>query len=293
MPIQLTEENKRKIPHAYLIKLQTVYDSLKSAEKKAADFVLSQSDFFVNATITEAAEQAECSEATFVRLAKRLGYSGYPEMKAAFSEEMYLDKTTPYNDIGAQDEPLEVMAKVFKSSIQALTDTLQIIDKEEYTKALKTIDEARKILFCGVGDAFAVIRSGYQKFLRMGMDVQASADMDIQLICLANMSAGDVMIVVSHSGRTKNILEVVKYARNKGIIIIAITNYAVSPLVKNADIILLTSAFTEHLSGEIMSKRVTQLCVLESLYINLLLINGTDFKNQLSKSNGALEVNKF
>ncbi len=293
MPIQLKEEDKRKIPHTFLVKLQTVYDSLKSAEKKAADFVLSQSDFLVEATITEAAEKAQCSEATFVRLAKRLGYSGYPEMKAVFNEKQHKDITIPYNNIGIEDEPSEVMFKVFQSSIQALHDTFQIIDKDEYCKALDAIRNANKILFCGIGDAFAVIKSGYQKFLRMGLDVQASADIDVQLICIANMKPGDVVIAVSHSGRTKNLLDVVKYARSKGVTVVTITNYAISPLVKNADIILLTSAFTEHISGEIMSKRVAQLCVLESLYVNLLLAKGSALKDQLSKSNEALEVNKL
>ncbi|WP_341875988.1 MurR/RpiR family transcriptional regulator [Defluviitalea saccharophila] len=295
MPLKIIEKYTKRIPHSCLVKLQAVYDSLKTAEKKAADLLLSRPEFFANSSIVEASEAAQCSEATFVRLAQRLGYSGYVDLKEHFSEKIAVEDnpTHLYSGISENDDYATIASKVFKATMQALEDTLEILDKKQYKEAVGALCSSNKILLCGIGDAAAVIQSGFQKFIRIGLNVQASPDPDVQMIYISHMKKGDVLIAVSHSGRTKSIVEAAKYAKSKDVKVISITNYPVSPLAKNSDIILLTAAFTEHMEGEIMSKRVTELCVLESLYINVLLKCRNKLCESLDCSNIALEKNKL
>lgn len=293
MPLKISEANAGKIPHNCLVKLQAVYDSLKTAEKKAADLLLEKPDFFAGASIIEAAETAGCSEATLVRLARKLGYGGYPELKSVLVEMKADSPVHLYEDITEDDDYGTVAKKVFRASIQALEDTLDILDKDEYKKAVDAICQSKKIVLCGVGDAAAVARSGFQKLVRVGMNVQTSEDMDVQLITVSHLTKGDVVIAVSHSGRTRSIVDIVKYARTTGASVISITNYPVSPLAKNSDIVLLTAAFAEHVKGEVMSKRVAELCVLESLFVNVLLKCRTVLADNLERSNLALEINKL
>lgn len=280
------------IPRGCLIKLQAIYDSLKKAEKKAADLLLTEPDFFANASIVEAAAKAGCSEATLFRLTKKMGYPGYPELKADLAEGREPPGTALYN-LMEGDEPERVVAKVFQASIQALQDTLNVLDRHEYQKAVEAICNARKMVFYGVGDAAAVALSGYQKFLRAGMDVQMPADFDLQLMSVSRMARGDVLIAISHTGKTKTVLDVVKYARLHGVTVVSITNFPVSPLTKNSDIILLTAAFDEHAKGEVISKRVTELCILESLFANVLLKNKDRCGASLEEATKAVEVNKL
>jgi len=293
MPIDITEHSTEYIPHHCLVKLQAVYDMLKTAEKKAADLMLSKPEFLAQATIGEAAEQAGCSVATFVRLARRLGYSGYPELKSQLREKEEDSALQLYEGISPVDSYRDVVRKVFQTSIQALNDTLNVLNMEDYEKAVDAIAKSNRIVFCGVGDAANVAQSGYQKFIRAGIHVQASADPDVQLITASHLKKGDVLVAISHSGRTKSIVETVKFTRSTGATIIAITNYPVSPMAKNADIILMTAAFTEHIKGEIMSKRVAELCLIESLFVNVLLKRQEALSTNLQRSNRALEVNKI
>ena len=102
-----------------------------------------------------------------------------------------------------------------------------------------------------------------------------------------------MVIAFSYSGKTKNIVDLVKYAREKEAIVIAITNFPVSPLAKNSDILLLTAAFSKHSSGEIVSKRITQMCVVESLYINLLNRKDLNLKKNIVSAHEALKKNKL
>jgi RpiR family carbohydrate utilization transcriptional regulator len=292
MPIKIRDVSFEKIPHNLMVKLQAVYDSLKTAERKAADLMLMQPEFFAEASIVEAAEAAGCSEATYVRLARRLGYDGYPELKTALSEDTEKNPVYLYEGITEEDDYNSVVKKVFRASMQALEDTLNVLNRDEYKKAVDVLCAANKLVFCGVGDASTVAKSGFQKFIRVGMDVQASPDIDVQLVSISHLKQEDAVIAISHSGRTKSILEAVKHAKSRGVKIISITNYPVSPLTKNSDIILLTAAFAEHMNGEVISKRVTELCILESLYINVLLRRKKELAANLAKSNQALEINK-
>lgn len=293
MFIKVNGTSAEKIPHRCFIKLKAIYDSLKTAEKKAADLFLMKPEFFATASIVEAANAAGCSEATIVRLARKLGYSGYPELKSALIEGRDSNHLQLYEGITEEDDCDAVVKKVFQASIQAMEDTLNVLDMEEYKRAVDVLCNANKIMICGVGDAASVARSGYQKFMRIGLDVRVSEDIDVQLITASHMSKGDVVIAISHSGRTKSILDVVKYARSTGATIMSITNYPVSPLVKNSDIVLLTATFAEHVKGEVMSKRIVELCILESLYVNVLLKCNRKLGKNFEKSNLALELNKL
>jgi len=293
MSIMMNKESVEVIPHSCLVKLQAIYDTLKSAEKKAADLLLQEPKFFSESSIVEAAEAAGCSEATIVRLSKKLGYSGYPELKAHLVQGNGDRPMELYAGITEEDTYESVVHKVFQASIQALTDTMNIIDKGEYQRAVEAIVNSRKMVLCGVGDAANVALSGYQKFIRAGMNVQASHDPDVQLIAASHLTKGDVIIAISYSGRTKSIVDLVKYSKVTGATTICITNYPLSPLAKNSDIILLTAAFTEPLKGEVVSKRVTELCLMESLFINVLLKKKEQFTKGLNKSSNALEMNKL
>jgi len=297
MSFNILPENLMNIPHSLVVKIKAIYFTLKSAEKRAMDLLLNDPVFFAQATITEAARRAKCSEATMVRLARRLGFEGYTELKQHLKNEDELNtgrnEVMLYEGISKDDSYDEIARKVFQSSIQALTDTMNVLDMAEYKRALDAISKAGKILFCGAGDAANVARSGYQKFIRAGFNASVSTDLDTLLISASHMKENDVVIAISHSGRTKSIVDLVKYARTTGATIISITNYPVSPLAKNSDIILLTAAFEEHTKGEIISNRLTELCILESLYINTIMLQEDKVAERFRKSDAALDINKI
>lgn len=205
----------------------------------------------------------------------------------------HLDSVKLYDNISEDDDYETVVKKVFQSCIRDLEDTLNILEINEYKRAVEAIMKAERIVLCGTGDAANVARFGFQKFIRIGKNVHVAEDTDLQLITASHLKEGDVLIVISHSGRTKSIVELVKYIKNKGPTIICITNFPLSPLAKNSDIILLTAAFAEHLKGEVLSKRVTELCILESLFVNVFIKMKEEYAKSLEKSNTALQLNKL
>lgn len=291
MPMQISEQNKMSLPHHFLLKLQAVYDSLKSAERKAANLILESPEFISGATIGEAADKADCSQATYVRLAHRLGFEGFPELKAQLREGASRQTPQLYQAISLEDTNDVIVKKVFQACMQTLSDTLNVFDMEKYSRAVEAFCRAGKVMFCGVGDSSAVAQAAYLKFMRTGMEVFHSEDSNAQLVTASHMVKGDVLVAISHMGRSKSVVDLVKYARSMEITVIAITNFPVSPLSKNADILLLTAAFAEHISGEVMSKRLAELCIIECLYVNTLIRNGPILNSKVDKANSALELN--
>jgi RpiR family carbohydrate utilization transcriptional regulator len=292
----MNEKNSEKIPHNCLLRLRSVYANLKKAERKAADFILDRPEVISGITIVEFAQQAACSEATIVRLSKRLGYEGFPDLKADFAgggDGEGPEGGYEYRGISKRDTPVEVMQKVIETTVTALRDSFNIIDKRQYERALEALVAAPTILLCGVGDAALVAMEAWQRFVRIGQNCQVSDDPDLQLILASHLEKNDVVVAISHSGRSRTVVNTVKMARRRGAAAIAITNYPVSPLTKNSDIVLLTAVFQQHVTGEVISKRVAELCIIESLYISYLIRKGRTSLSMLAASNRAVGANKL
>lgn len=294
----LQESGLLDLPSSCRLNLQAVYGNLKSAEKRAADFLIGNSRSVHRMTIAEFSRSARCSEATVVRLSKRLGYEGYPELKADIAEtdRVQTEDNGPiaeYRNIRSEDEPFDVVRKVFDSTVAAVQDTLAVLDREGYMETCRALVRAETVMYCGVGDGGIVAREAYQKSLRLGQKTLFSDDTDIQLIMASQLEKNDMLIAISHSGKSSTVINTVKTANQRGAFTAAITNFPISPLTKQVDAVLQTAVFTKFLSGEVISKRITELCIIESLYINYLLLTGKPSFDALLRSNEIVEKNKL
>jgi RpiR family carbohydrate utilization transcriptional regulator len=281
------------IPYKCALSIKAVYDNLKTAEKKAVNYIITHPEIIAGLTIEECSKKAGCSEATIVRLSKRLGYRGFPQLKKDFAQNKPGHDYLEYEEIEKNDDPFQVLKKVFESSTSAIKDTLKIINRQEFEKALQVLLDAKRIMFCGVGDGALVAMEAYQRFTRIGVHCFTHTDPDLQLVQTLQLEKDDVLIAISYSGRSKTVVETAKYAKAAGAIVVALTNYPVSPLTKKSDIILQTAAFSRYSTGEIISKRITELLIIESLYINFILKKDPAVIDILKKSNEIIINNKL
>ena len=288
-----TRGNLRRLPRRCALKLQAAYGSLKRAERRGADFLLAHADQVGGLLIGEFATRAGCSEPTAVRLARLLGYEGYPDMRAAFAAGSAEASGVEYETIRPGDDPLAVLRKVFDSTVASVRDTRASIDPAAFMRAVDLLVAAGRVMFAGVGDAALVALEAHQRFVRIGVSSAASLDLDLQLIQAAQLGKGDALVVFSHSGRSRSVLEVVRVAGRAGAAVIAVTNFPVSPIAKRADLLLQTSAFSTTPTGEVISKRVTELCVLEALHLNVLLRKGRSAAASLRAANAVVGINKL
>ncbi len=280
------------LPRVCRLRILSIYDDLKAAERRAVEMLLNNPDEVPGLTIGEYARRAGCSEATVVRLAKRLGYDGYPQLKRAIVEEPEDSYLGDFESITPDDEPLVVIQKVVDSAVSGLRDTVEVIDQEAYLRAVDAIDSAKKIVFCGLGDGYPVALVASQRFDRVGQPSWAPIDADQQLILASNLGAGNVFVAISHSGRSSTILDALDAASRSGATCVAITNFPGSPIAREADIVLQTAVFTTDWNGEIVSKRIAQMAVVESLFANYLIRQGKPAVDTLKNVNSIVRIHK-
>ncbi|MDR0601405.1 MAG: MurR/RpiR family transcriptional regulator, partial [Treponema sp.] len=197
------EMDKGRMSRETFVRLQSVYSSLKTAEKKAADFMLANPEKIVENNIIEVAGMVGCSEATLVRISKRLNYGGYPELRSSIIKPESSDVL--YSGLIINDGDNDVVRKVFTASIRAIEDSLNMLDMDCYVKAVDMLRQAKRILWVGSGDALTVALVGCYKFTRIGLDARCMNDFDSQLVQASQLTGNDVVIAISHSGRTRTV----------------------------------------------------------------------------------------
>ncbi len=277
------------------LKIISVYGSLKSAEKGIADLILEEPQYMAQTTIAEAAIRVGCGEATFVRFAKRLGYDGFPQLKKnILNKELRYPIYDANHMLLENDTSEQILRYVFNYTIQALHDTLSILEKNAHIeKAVDLIHHTKNLMFLGVGNAYSVAMSAKHNFMKIGFHVHAPADIDSQYIIAGHMKKGDVIVVLSHTGQSANIIKLLKFVKNKGIKTIAITNYPFSQIGKNADLVINTAVFVKQMLGEVVAKRVAQMCVVEVLYLSTINREREKYLPYLDTTYQSLFANKI
>ncbi len=288
----MNEPSLNRIPRNCAVRLQAVYSGLRKAERRAADYLLAHPEDIHDLPIVTFAERAGCSEATVVRLSKRMGYEGYPELKAEFRPSEDGADIFEYRGLRPDDGPVAVMRKILEASAQAISDTASMIDAAAYEGALKALCRAHTIMFCGVGNAAVVAQEAYLQWIRIGFPATSAVDPDVQLVLASQLRPGDVLVAISHTGQTRTLLNVVREAARAGATVVAITNFPLSALAKQAQFVLQTAVYTAYISGEIVSKRIAELCIVESLFVNFLMRRKGAYAAQLAASNEILKANK-
>lgn len=263
-----------------LIKISNMLNDFSTREKKVADYILEKPEKIKNLNTYETAEKTKTSQATVVRFAKRLGFKGFPDFKLALSQDLGNRKAEANVNIIHEeikvDDSFEVIGrKIANENIVAINNTCEIADFTELERAVKALSEADKIMLAGVGFSWIVAKDFCYKLLELGKHTIIEADTHMQLSCLTSMKETDVLFVISHSGKTIEMYNLVKLAKEKNITVISLTNIAPNPIREIADIKLSTVEMksTGNFRSTPLAPRISQLTVIDMLYIKLMLEN--------------------
>jgi RpiR family transcriptional regulator, repressor of rpiB and als operon len=213
------------------------------------------------------AADAELSEAMVVKTAKRLGFTGFRELRAALSAYKQQPHVDLHEDL-QPDDPAEVIVnKVFRTAIQALEETLAILDMDGFRRAADLIHSAGQRDFYGLGGSAQIARDVAHKFLRIGVRASVYDDTHMMAMSASLLKPGDLVLAFSHSGRTTSLLEAVQIARSNGAKIISVSNYESSPLAGMSDVVLCSTAMGSPLTSENAAARIAQLNIMDAIFM--------------------------
>lgn len=251
------------------------YPILGEQEKRCADILLSHPEKVIRASISEFAALAHTSQATAVRFARKLGFDGYPHLKLSVVASIGYQAGTLGNEgrelelgINEKDSSTQVLNKLINSSVLTLRQTADLCDIAELNQAVALVESARVIATYGAGASNLVAKDCQLKFARLGKATINFEDNHQALSAIGTLSAGDVLIVVSHTGGTPEVLSVAEEFIANGVNLICITNDAKSPLAKLAAISLRTQAERKSIRVGATVSRIAQLFIVDLLTIS-------------------------
>lgn len=246
-----------------LLQAQLRYGDMGRAERLAADFLLSHAEEVPTSTISEIADRSGSSEATLVRLSRRLGYAGFQEMKVALAKGAGTVSATP--NIAEDDTCGVIFEKVCNDAYLSLERTKKLLSPDALEAAAEALAAAGKIVFVGLGSSSAVAEDAAGKLLRAGCDAAAYSDTHMQTVVASYLGPGDVMVGVSQSGTSRDIVEVMKLAHSRGVTTICITGREKAPIMRHSDVVLLTDTEEVRHTVLALSSHLARLAVTDAL----------------------------
>ena len=231
-------------------------------------------------SITDLAEATDVAEATVLRFCRALGFNGYQEFRLQLAQgEIEIG--------GADDGTLGFMAELEDSYCLALENCRKSITAEQVKAAEELILSARSVSCFGLGHSHLAAAELHNRLMSMGMRTYNEQSAHLQNILIASQGVGDVMVLFSVSGSSKDIVEAAELARANGMKIIVVTSYEKSPLTKYADVVLCTSPMEspKH-PGSIVGK-IAQLYTVDTLCTAIYLTDKERFDTAIAKSRRA------
>ena len=279
-------------PRAVGAQIRMRLPTLTPLEGKVAEAILARKNIGEDTSLKEVAVAAQVSEAMVVKVAKKLGFSGFRDFRAGLIEYYGSDTANLYSEISPDDTAGEIVQKVFRTSMQALEETFAILDLEAFERAADLLHRARQRDFYGIGGSAQIARDVAHKFLRIGIRASVFDDAHMMLMSAALLGPEDAVVVFSHSGATAAVLDATELARRNGARTIAVTNYADAPLARIADYVLCSTAQGSPLLGENAAARIAQLNILDALFVAVAQRDRKTAEANLSRTMKAVQTKR-
>jgi len=282
-----------RIP-ALVLKMKALFSELNGSEQKVISYIIEHPEEVIYLSVSDLAEKSGSSTATVVRACRSVGMKGYQDLKLNLTQNIVTPLQSISEKINENDSITVVLDKVFSSTIHTLNYTRDVVDIKAVEEAVLLILNAHRIVVFGMGNSHGIATDVQHKFIRLGLNVVAFSDSHLQSMVSAHLSERDVVVAISHSGSSKDIIEAVKLAKTSNAKIISICNLGNSPLSRISDVKLFTASNETKYRIVALASRHAQMALIDVIYTMIAMKKGPDDAAKIfNKVEEALEHLKF
>jgi DNA-binding MurR/RpiR family transcriptional regulator len=245
---------------------------LGEQEQRCAEILIEEPSIVISSSISDFAKLSKTSQATVVRFAKKLGFSGYPHLKLALVASLGFQVGSEAQgdeelELGIKpDDEIDLMIeKLMNTTIATLRMTRNLANQEVISRLVDRASSAALIATYGAGASNLVAKDCQLKFARLGKPAIHFQDNHQALSSIGMFFEGDILLLVSHTGKTAEILPLMREFKARGVLIAIITNNANTELAKQSDFVLLTQAERRSIRIGATVSRVAQLFIVDYL----------------------------
>ena len=250
-------------------KIHQCYGRLTTKEKMVADYILEHIEEIPSLSIQELSKRSQSSTGAVMRLARKMGFSGYPMLKIEIAKAGGEEEDQQDVIIQRQDTP-EIIAQKLRSHIEITVSNTQLMaDFKNIQECIERLHTARRIFILGVdGSAISAIDL-QQKLMRINKNVVYNQDSHMQMRTSAMSTPEDIVIAFSYSGETDEILYAVKKHKENHAFVMGITKSVNNTLSKLCDCVCYIPNTEDAFHLESVSSRYAQLYITDIIYLML------------------------
>lgn len=233
-------------PTPWFIRFQRLLDEMTSGERRVGSYFMEHPDA-AQKSIGELIDQSGLGYGTVIRFCQKLGCRGFQEFKVLMARDAIAQRPRePQIGTGAYDLTLQRIH-------DDISRTAQNLDIQEIERAAGALSGASRVLCAGVASSAPLALSLDWKIKRFGIVSSCISDGYVMAVEASLLRKGSVMVAISSSGTTKDVVAAARLARDGGATVIAVTNFTKAPLIESAHIRLITSATRDPIIAEIPS----------------------------------------
>ncbi len=284
--------NEAASPANLLENIRARLEDLNKSERKVAEVILNDPESATRFSIAALAHAAEVSEPTVNRFCRNFSARGFPDFKIQLAQS--IASGVPYVSQSVKpDDSVDIVAdKIMLTTIAALDKARQNLDTRAIGQAIDYLIQAKQIAFFGMGGSAPVAIDAQHKFFRFNIPVTAYDDALMQRMVAAGARTGDAIVVISYTGRTRELVDIASIARENGVTVIGITAPG-SPLSRVCTVAVEITAPEDTDVYMPMTSRIIHLTVIDILATGVTLKRGADFQTHLKKIKDSLKATRF
>jgi len=279
-----------------LDRIKASLPSLAPAEQRVGKLVLQDPRAFANLPVTELADRAHVSKPTVVRFCRSVGYDGLSDFKLKLAGSVSEGVPFIHRSVDADDKTNDVAVKVIDNTVAAFLKYRNDASSFALDQAVQALAEThstgKRIEFYGVGNSGIVAQDAQHKFFRLGMNTIAYSDGHMQVMSASRLGKGDCVVVISNSGRTRDLMDACDIARKRGATTIVITSSG-SPLAAAGQIHLTADHPESYDRYSPMVSRLLHLLIIDILATTVALRIGESLQPALREMKNNLRSKRY
>ncbi len=267
--------------------LRAKRDSLTKSGAIVADYLMQHAEDAQYLSISSLANECGVAEATIFRFCRSLGFQGYNEMKIALAKATATATPTAAKLEPGADTQL-LITHAYNTAVEALNGTRNMLDAEAIDRAATLLQRARQVYFFGQGGSQVLAGDIWARFSMLSTKFRTAGDSHMQAITASLMGPEDVILFISYSGCTRDMMDTLHLAKENGAKVILVTHYADAPGAVLADVVLLCGAKENPLDSGSVPAKLAMLFVANVLVLRYTLDNQELANLSLSRTSQAL-----
>ena len=285
---------------AMLERVRASIPALPPAEQRVAKLVLSDPRSFASMPVSELAERSHVSKPTVVRFCRSVGYDGLADFKLKLAGTVNEGVPFVHRSVDEDDGPGELIVKVIDNAVSAMLKYRNNAAGHAFERAIAALtlagEQKKRIEFYGVGNSGIVAQDAQHKFFRLGVNTSATSDGHVQVMSATMLGSGDCAVIISNSGRSRDLIDVAEIARKKGATLIVITasSSPLAQLTQSSSQILLAADHPEDFDRySPMVSRMLHLMIIDILTTGVALRLGQALRPTLQEIKRNLRARRY